>query len=260
MRVINLASGSDGNLTYIESDRRKVLVDDGLSARETVKRLDMIGISPTEIDGIIISHEHSDHIKGVDIFSSKFDVPVYAHSGVWLGLEHKLNKVSSKNRKVFDSQFEIDDLVFEPFEVPHDVKCFGFGVNQGNTKISILTDLGHIDNNILSSIKGSRLVYLEANYDKNMLINGTKYPLALKLRIDGPNGHLCNHESSKVVSYLTYFETRQIVLAHLSRENNTPTLAYNTICHDIEKDGIIEGRDIKIDVATTEIGTMFRLK
>ena len=98
MRVINLASGSDGNSTYLENDNVKILLDNGLSSTETVKRLSLIGISPDEIDAIIISHEHSDHIKGVDVFSSKYNIPVYANEGVWLGLENKLKKVSLVNR------------------------------------------------------------------------------------------------------------------------------------------------------------------
>ena len=105
MRTINLASGSDGNITYIESAGKKILLDNGLSCSETVKRLSLIGISPDEIDAIIISHEHSDHIKGVDVFSSKFNTPVYAHEGVWLGLDGKLKKVSNANRKMFDGSF-----------------------------------------------------------------------------------------------------------------------------------------------------------
>ena len=98
MRIINLSSGSDGNSTYIETDNTKLLLDDGLSCQGTVKRLELIRIKPSELDGIIISHEHSDHIKGVDIFSSKYNLPVYAHEMVWQGLDDKLKKVSSLNR------------------------------------------------------------------------------------------------------------------------------------------------------------------
>ncbi len=260
MRVINLASGSDGNITYLESENKKIILDDGLSCSETVKRLNLIGISPNEIDAIILSHEHSDHIKGVDIFSSKYDIPVYAHEGVWLGLDYKLKKVSSSNRKIFDGSFSLGELLIDPVEVPHDVKCFGFSFNSEGKKISVITDLGHLNDNILNSIKSSSLVYLEANYDKDMLMKGTKYPLSLKMRIDGPNGHLSNKNSSEAVEFLACTGTRQIILSHLSKENNTPSLAYTSICEELKKQGIREGQDIKIDVASPSPGAYFRLK
>ncbi len=260
MRAINLASGSDGNITYIEISDKKILLDLGLTCTQAVERLEKIGIKPNEISAIIISHEHSDHIKGVDVFSSKFDIPVYAHKSVWLGLDEKLKKVSNKNRLEFENDFSLGGGTIHPFEVPHDVKCFGFKFQDNNSKISVVTDLGHLNDSILSSIRGSQLVYLEANYDKKMLMQGTKYPLSLKMRIDGPNGHLSNIDSSEAVKFLSCTGTRQIVLAHLSRENNSPSIAYNTICSEIQKEGLQEGEDLKIDVATPNIGAFFKLK
>ena len=124
----------------------------------------------------------------------------------------------------------------------------------------MLTDLGHINDKILNSIKGSQLVYLEANYDREMLMNGTKYPLTLKRRIDGPNGHLSNVMSAEAVEFLATTGSRQIVLSHLSKENNSPLIAYNSICGIIKEKGIIEGENIRIDVATHNIGAFFRLK
>lgn len=259
MRVINLASGSDGNITYIECDDKKILLDMGLSCAETVKRLDLIGVKPDEITAILVSHEHSDHIKGIDIFSSKFNTPVYAHEKVWIGLDDKFKKVAIQNRKIFDGKFEFEDLKISPIEVPHDVKCFGFAFDKGQSKISVLTDLGHINDKIMQEVKGSQLIYLEANYDRNMLLNGTKYPLSLKRRIDGPNGHLSNTVSGEAVEFLAKTGTRQIVLSHLSKENNSPSIAYNSISKQIEKVGIIEGQDIKIDVATQNPGAFFNI-
>ena len=260
MRIINLSSGSDGNVTFIQTEKANLLLDDGLSCQETAKRLSAIGISPDSIDGIIVSHEHSDHIKGIDVFSSKYQVPVFAHQDVWVGLDDKLKKVLLKHRKIFDGQFQFEDVLISPVEVPHDVKCFGFSFSQGNKKISVVTDLGHITDKIINSISGSQIVYLEANYDRQMLFSGTKYPLSLKRRIDGPNGHLSNNVSARAVEMLAASGARQIVLSHLSKENNSPELAYNFVSSEIEKDGIIEGQDIRIDVATTSIGAFFRLK
>lgn len=260
LRMINLSSGSDGNLTYIESDNKKILLDMGWSCQETSKRLDLIGVKPYEIDAIIVSHEHSDHIKGVDIFSSKYDTPVFAAQDVWTTLDDKFKKVKIENRKIFDGKFEFADILVTPVEVPHDVKCYGFSFSQGNRKVSVVTDIGHMTDQVLTTIQGSDLVYLEANYDRTMLMNGTKYPLSLKRRIDGPFGHLSNDASSDVVAFLANSGTKQIVLSHLSKENNTPSLAYNYVSKKIETFGIKEGQDIHIDVATPRPGTFFKLK
>ena len=165
-----------------------------------------------------------------------------------------------QNRKIFDGQFQFEDLTICPIEVPHDVKCFGFSFSKDNSKVSVLTDLGHINDKILQAVKGSQLIYLEANYDRDMLYKGTRYPLSLKRRIDGPNGHLSNLASGQAVEFLAKTGTRQIVLSHLSKENNSPSLAYNSITKQIEEVGIIEGKDIKIDVATHNPGVFFRLK
>ena len=260
MRVINLASGSDGNITYIESQNKKILLDMGLSCTETVKRLELIGVRPSEIDAVVITHEHSDHIKGLDIFSSKYNLPIYAHEKVWIGLDEKLKNTPLANKKLFDGAFSIGDFDINPIEVPHDVACYGFSFTEKENKISILTDLGHTNDRILNEIKGSAIVYLEANYDRDMLMSGTKYPLSLKRRIDGPNGHLSNLASSQVIEFLAQTGTRQIILSHLSKENNSPLVAYTYITKEIEKHGFKEGQHIKIDVATGNPGAFFRLK
>ncbi|MBE7073579.1 MAG: MBL fold metallo-hydrolase [Clostridiales bacterium] len=260
MRVINLSSGSKGNLTYIESMDKKIILDIGLSCQEACNRLDKCGISPQEIDAIIITHEHSDHIKGLDIFSSRFNTPVYAHHTVWQGLDSKLVKVRIENRKHFEGDFSFGSLTISPIEVPHDVSCFSFSFLENQNKISILTDLGHTNDRILNAIKGSQIVYLEANYDRDLLMKGTKYPYSLKRRIDGPNGHLSNLASSEVIEFLAKTGTRQVILSHLSEENNSPLLAYKFITNELSKKGIIEGQDIRIDVATQNIGAFFRLK
>ena len=260
MRVINLSSVSDGNLTYIESEDQKILLDMGLSCAETVKRMELIGISPEDISAIIVSHEHSDHIKGIDVFSNKYNKPVFAHQSVWEGLDNKLKKVPSQNRKAFDGEFQFNNLLVCPVEVPHDVKCYGFSFCEKDKKLSVVTDLGHVNDKILNSIKGSQLVYLEANYDKTMLMQGTKYPLALKRRIDGPRGHLSNIASAEVIEFLANSGTRQIMLSHLSKENNSPSLAYTSITTALKEHGIIEGIDVRIDVAREVPTSIFRLK
>ena len=260
MRIINLASGSDGNLTYIESDSSKILLDMGLSCGEAVKRLGLLNVNPNEIDAILVTHQHIDHVRGVDMFSSKYNVPVFTHQEVWQGLDEKLVKTSALNRKSFDGDFVFKDLEILPVEVNHDVKCFAYSIKNGNSKVSIVTDLGHTTDKLLTHIANSQLVYLEANYDKDLLFNGDKYPLTLKRRIAGPNGHLSNDDSAKAISFLAQTGTRQIVLSHLSKENNSPSLAFEYITNKLADQGIQEGVDIKIDVASPMPGVIFRLK
>ena len=260
MRVFNLSSGSDGNATYIETEHARILVDDGLSCTEMVKRLNLIGVSGENIDAIILTHEHIDHMKGVDVFSKKFNTPIYAHNEVWKGVYPKLSKVAESNMRIFDGDFDIKDLIISPVEIPHDVKCFGFAIENGDSKVSLLTDLGHTTDKIFNSVKGSQLVYLEANHDINMLKNCEKYPLSLRMRIAGKNGHLSNDASAEFAEKLVESGTRQIVLSHLSRENNTPELAYTYISKKLADSGIIEGTHVKIDVALTVPVRIFRLK
>ena len=260
MRIINLSSGSDGNLTYIEGDSARILVDCGISCKEAQARLALLGVDGKDIDAIVLTHEHVDHVKGVDVLSRKFNVPVYAHNDVWATLYDKLDKIPDCNKKIFTESFSVKDLVLNPIEVPHDVKCFGYSIEQNSKKISILTDLGHTNDRILKGVQGSQLIYLEANHDINMLRNCEKYPLSLKMRIAGKNGHLSNVASAEVVERLVTTGTKQIVLSHLSRENNSPELAYNYISSKLADKGLIEGETFRIDVALTRPTTLFKLK
>ena len=260
MRIINLSSGSDGNMTYVESENVKLLVDIGLCCGEAEKRLSVIGVKPSEIDVILVTHEHNDHIKGIDAFSSKYDIPIFAHRNVWQNMNYKLKKTPSKNRRFYETDgFRLRDLQVKAVELPHDVPCYGYVFENNEKKISILTDVGHTNERILSCIQGSQLVYIEANYDKDLLSANMKYPPSLKRRISSGHGHLSNKETALMVRALVSTGTRQIVLSHLSKENNSPSLAYNYISNFLKEYGIIEGEHFKMDVATTEIGTMFRL-
>ena len=262
MRAVNLSSGSDGNLTYIETDSAKILVDIGLSCKETEKRLALLGVSGNQIDAILITHEHSDHIKGLDVFASKFNTNVYAHLDGWDAINSKIFKLKSTQKWSFsESPFKIKDLTISAFKLPHDSKCcVGFTLECGTSKISIATDLGKIDQNVLSKISGSQLVYLEANHNIEMLKANPNYSALLKSRILGPRGHLSNFDCAKAIAHLTQTGTRQIVLSHLSRENNKPEVAYQDVCSYLSSVGITEGVNIKIDIATIEPGKIFRIK
>ena len=252
MRVCNLSSGSDGNLTYIETLNAKILLDAGLSASEITKRLALLRVTPEEIDAILITHEHCDHIKGLDVFASKYHTKVYVHNkGLW-ALKSKLKKCDQIQFMPFDDMdFYIKDLLVTNFPLSHDSEyCSEYSFKEKTKKVSILTDLGYTNNEILSKIAGSVHVYIEANHDIDMLKNNPSYPLVLKQRILGKRGHLSNVACAEAVEYLARTGTKQVMLAHLSRENNTPELAYGTVCAYLKEHGIEEGKNIKIATAS----------
>ena len=261
MRVCNLSSGSDGNCTYVETDNVEVLVDIGISASETVKRLRVLGVDAKDIDAILISHEHSDHIKGLDVFASKYKTKVYVHSQGVGAVYTKMKKLSAKQIYSFDDMpFTIGDLNVDTVCLPHDaVHCSGFILSCNKRKISIITDLGHTNDVILNKISGSSLVYLESNHDVEMLKNNPNYPYKLKIRILGKLGHLSNLDCAKAIEFLAKTGTKQIMLSHISRHNNTQSLAYTSVCKYLASVGIVEGRDIKISTTSINMSTIFKL-
>lgn len=261
MRICNLGSGSDGNLTYIETAGAKVLLDAGLSAKEITNRLALLQVAPEEIDAILITHEHSDHIKGLDVFASRNKTKIYVHTKGFDALTAKLKKANELSFVLFDDMdFYINDLKVINFSLPHDSKyCSGYSFLEKTKKVSILTDLGYTNSEVLSKISGSTLVYLEANHDVEMLNNNPNYPLMLKQRILGKHGHLSNLSAAEVIKELAGSGTKQIMLSHLSRENNTPELAYTTICDYLKNYGIEEGKNIKIAVTSIYPSFIFKI-
>ena len=259
MRVCNLSSGSEGNLTYIEGSQTRLLVDDGLSCKETIRRLSLLGVSPDKLSGVLITHEHNDHIKGLNSLCKRYNLPVYVHRDGYESLKAKLREYV-RVVAYGNLDFNIGELNITSFPVPHDVKrCSAYTIEENGKKISIATDLGHTNDDIIKNLSSSTLVYLESNHDIDMLHENPKYPARLKARILGGRGHLSNIACAETIASLVKSGTRQIVLSHLSQENNTPALAYKSVCEMLEVYGIQEGVHIKIDVATTHIGAIFKL-
>lgn len=259
MKVCNLSSGSDGNATYIESSTTKILVDAGLSCKELEARLALLNVKGEEITAILVTHEHSDHIKGIDVFAKKFNTKIFVHKDGFLPLLKKLKK--PHNIIPFDDNpFMIYDLKILPIAVPHDVeRCTGYVIEEDKKKISIFTDLGHTTTEILQNLYNSNLVFLEANHDPDKLKANPKYPIYLKNRILGNNGHLSNLACANAIMELAQNGCKQFVLSHLSTENNTPELAYDYITSILCDNGIVEGRHIRIEIATTRPKNVFWL-
>lgn len=224
-----------GNCLYVESDNTKLLIDAGVSLKKIEKGLDTIDVSLSSIDGILVTHEHSDHIQSLGNLSKKFNLPVFANSETFDAMPKQTDKISTENINKFKikQKFSINDIEITPFAIPHDAAnpC-GFNISCNDDKISIATDIGHMTNEILKQLEGSKFVLLESNYDTEVL-KLSKYPFSLKQRIAGPNGHLSNEIASKVINYLLHDNLKTAMLGHLSKESNFPELAYQTVVNEL---------------------------
>lgn len=230
----SLYSGSSGNCSFVQTDTTKILIDAGESAKKIGEALSSIGVEPTSIDAILITHEHSDHVKGLGIFSKKFQIPVYANAETWSAMSKQKEKMESTNIRTFTfDKFTIGDIDINPFSIPHDAAnpC-GFNLYHENKKMSIATDIGHMSNDIVKHLTNSSFLLLEANYEPEIL-KCSSYPYLLKERIKGPNGHLSNSDAGKTISYLMDYGLHHVMLGHLSKENNFPELAYKTVVEEL---------------------------
>lgn len=227
--VCILASGSKGNAIFISSGDTSLLIDAGLSGIEIERRLRSKGLDPENLDAILVSHEHSDHIQGVGVLSRRYKLPVYSNSKTRNSAVSQLGKLYEF--KTFDCgvTFNINDLRIHPFSISHDAEdpC-GFTIHQNGTKIGIATDLGIATSMVKEHLQGCTLLILEANHDEKMLINGP-YPWPIKQRIKGRTGHLSNEASRTLLNELQHDGLKHVMLAHLSETNNTPQKAVNEV-------------------------------
>ena len=237
LNFCSLYSGSSGNSLFVESDNTRILIDVGMSGKKIIEALNSIEIDPYSIDAILITHEHSDHIKGLSTFSKKYDIPVFANRETFDAMPLHTEKLSDKNKKIFNvsEKFSINDLNMFPFTIPHDAAnpC-GFSIrNNSNQQISIATDIGHMTKSIIKHLEGSEFVLLESNYEPEVL-KCCSYPFKLKTRIAGNYGHLSNIDAGKTISYLLKNSNlHTAMLGHLSKESNLPELAYQTVVGEL---------------------------
>ena len=254
LNFCSLYSGSSGNSLFVETENTKILIDAGMSCKKIEEALANLEIDPTSIDGILITHEHSDHVQGLGTFAKKFNLPVFVNEKTLDAMPKQKEKISEKNIKLFNinEKFEIGDLKVKPFSIPHDAAnpC-GFNIFKDDKKISIATDIGHMTNGILKNLEDSIFIMLESNYDPEVL-KYSKYPYQLKTRIAGPDGHLSNELAGKTISYLLNSGLKQAVLGHLSKQSNFPELAYKTVIEEIMCTKYDEN-SLKLSVASRDI-------
>lgn len=250
-----LFSSSSGNSVYIGENNAGILVDVGRTAKQIRERLSGIGVEESAVKAVLLTHEHSDHIQGLSVFLKRNNIPVYASPGTILALRKKgVLTDCHTDFTIDDKGIEINGMFIKPFKTSHDcADGRGYIVegSDGNSKVAIATDTGVVTQEIMSAITGCNLVYLESNHDVDMLKTGS-YHYDLKKRILSDKGHLSNDACADVLRALVNKGTTQFVLAHLSQENNTPHLAYETATHALNEMGALINRDYLLKVAEVE--------
>lgn len=255
LNFCSLYSGSSGNSLFVETSNTKLLIDAGVSSKKIENALLDINVDPSSLDGILVTHEHTDHVQGLGTFSKKFDLPVFVNQETLDAMPKQKDKIANNNIKTFkvSDKFSIGDLDIKPFSIPHDAAnpC-GFNIWKDDKKISIATDIGHMTNNILKQLEESLFIMLEANYDPEVL-RCSSYPFTLKSRIAGPTGHLSNEIAGKTISHLLKSGLKNAMLGHLSKESNFPELAYQTVVDELISNNSFDKDSIGLSVASRDV-------
>ena len=230
MKVCVLSSGSKGNTTYIETDNTKILIDIGNTSKYVKEKLEEIGVKPDDLDAILITHTHIDHVKGLKVFRKKYNVPVYITDLMF----DELSYLDDYN--ILNDEFDINDMHITAIKTSHDTSdSRGYVISNNDKYIVYITDTGYINKKYFDLLNNRDLYIMESNHDVEMLCNG-KYPFKLRQRILSDKGHLSNYDSSKYLSSFIGDNTKYILLAHLSEENNTVDLAYETLIDRLNLD------------------------
>jgi phosphoribosyl 1,2-cyclic phosphodiesterase len=238
-----LGSGSAGNSALVATDHCKILVDGGLSARQLVLRLEQCGVTPEQLDGVLLTHEHGDHVCGLEVLCRRFAVPIYCNGLTAEAIRGGGSLDRHRNWRVFrtGSDFSICDIVVQSFPVPHDaVDPVGFAFHAGARGLGFITDLGYATKMLVERLREVHTLVIETNHDEKLLQDDTHRPWPVKQRIQSRHGHLSNAAAANVIEQLLPGEIERVVLGHLSRDCNTPALATGTIRALLEKCGKTE--------------------
>ena len=251
LKFCSFASGSSGNCYLIKNDESALLIDAGISGKRIFQALKDTDTPHEKVRGLLVTHEHIDHVKSLPIVTKKLSgISAYANDATWGNIDRP---VAEKQQRTFRTgqDFYIDDFRIRPFAIPHDAaEPVGFSLYCGDRQISIVTDVGHITDEIFEEIAGADFLLLEANHEKEILLMG-RYPYHLKHRILGENGHLSNVSAGECLSRLakTVQKPRQVLLGHLSRENNDPSVAMLTVRNTLMENDIIPGNELNLGIA-----------
>ncbi|MDO4486418.1 MAG: MBL fold metallo-hydrolase [Bacillota bacterium] len=250
LQFCSFASGSSGNCYLIKNETTAVLIDAGISGKKIFQALEDTATPPEMVKALLITHEHIDHVKSIPIVTKKLpNILAYANEATWQSIERP---VSPDKQRTFSTgeDFYIDDLIIRPFSIPHDAaEPVGYSIYYGDSQISIVTDVGYITDEIFQEITDADLLMLEANHEEEILLMGS-YPYELKRRILGENGHLSNVNAGRCLCGLVEARNkkRRVLLGHLSRENNDPSVAMLAVKNTLMENNIIPGSDLKLEV------------
>lgn len=265
MRLCSIASGSSGNCVYVGSDTTHLLLDVGISGKRTEAGLKELGLKMSDIDGIFITHEHADHINGLGVIARKYGVPIYGTRGTIKAIKqtHSLGEIDDDLFQYVraDEKCTVKDVSLYPIRTSHDAaEPVAYRISHDRQKVAVITDLGCYNDYTVECLKNLDVLYLEANHDIHMLQVGP-YPYYLKQRILGERGHLSNEAAGKLLSRLLHDGMRAIVLGHLSKENNLPELAYESVRVEVTmSDTPYNGNDFPLYVARrSEVSQMIAI-
>ena len=249
MQLFTLASGSTGNCTLVRDQGCSILIDMGISTKRLREALFALGMSPDELSGILITHEHRDHVCGLNTFVKKYEVPIFAPRTIANHLRWSILEIQDYIAELdIGHENSVGGLSVLPFCTPHDTpESVGYRIT-GSSSLGFCTDCGCVSEEMREGLCGVENAVIEANHDMQMLMNGA-YPAYLKRRILSDRGHLSNADCASLALWLVQSGMKNLVLAHLSRENNTPRLAYDTVESALCREGIAVGRDIQLAVA-----------
>lgn len=264
LKFCSLASGSSGNCQWIASEKTALILDSGLSGKYIQAAMDSISEDLQKVSGILVTHEHIDHVKGVGVMMRRFGMKLYINEGTFAAIEPKLGKYDDQQIVIFKNNetFEIGDLAVRPFSITHDaVDPVAYSFSTGLNRIAVATDLGMVDQRILRELMDAQLLMIEANHDVEMLKVGP-YPYHLKRRILSDYGHLSNDHAGEVALELMQSGRLQsVLLAHISKENNHPELAYETVKSCLEGGGVEIGVDVQLDMTYRDrVSRLYHLK
>jgi len=251
VRLTILGSGSGGNCAYLETDETRLLIDAGFSGRQIRQRLAQIGRTPETLHGILITHEHCDHIQGLVALCAKTPVPIYTNRLTKEAVEQQLE--TKFDCRIFStgSTFEIGDIAVDAFSVPHDAyDPVGFLFRAGNVNIGFLTDLGYATKLVVERVRKANVLVLETNHDVKLLQDDYKRPWSVKQRILSRHGHLSNEAAADVAEQIVTDELRHLYLGHLSKDCNRPELAFRVVSERLERMG---ARHVQVNSTSQEV-------
>ncbi|MBC2007719.1 MBL fold metallo-hydrolase [Listeria welshimeri] len=248
IRFSILASGSSGNATLIETGDQKILVDCGLSGKKMEGLFAQVGRNMNDLDAILITHEHSDHIKGLGVLARKYKLPIYANAKTWKAMDNMIGEVSSDQKFQFDMETvkSFGSMQVESFGVSHDaIEPMFYIFHNGNKKFVMITDTGYVSDRMKGHIAGADAYLFESNHDVEMLRMG-RYPWNVKRRILGDEGHVSNEDAAIAMSEVITNQTKRIYLGHLSKDNNMKELARMSVTQTLISEGIDVGGKLEI--------------